>query len=137
KLGARAHEAAGARGDQAVARVARPAERASPVAVVTAELADEVEVAERAGVEHREVDRLEVEPEVDAAHLVHRVAELDAATERVGGVRADGKTGSVGLALVNIEALAHAVHRVIRIEVRERVHLVDRAAIDVEREELA
>src|SRR5258708_5447161 len=43
----------------------------------------------------------------------------------------------VGLALVDVEALAHAVDRVVRIDIGQRVDLVHAAAVDVEGQELA
>ena len=104
---------------------------------MVAELLHEGEIAERACIEGGEIDGLEVDAEIDAAHLRHRVAELDAAAERIGGVRSDGEARGVGLALVDVEALAHAVDRVVRVEVGERIDLVHRAAVDVERQELA
>src|SRR5260221_6755037 len=84
-----AHERGRTRGDQAVARVARPASGSGSVAIVVAELLHEIEVAERTVVEGLQLHGLEVEAEVDAAHLRHRITELDAAAERVRAVGPD------------------------------------------------
>src|SRR3954470_11184777 len=75
------HQRARARGDQAVPGVAAPAAGEGAVAVFVAEVLREPEVDERAVVEGLQLRALDIQPEVDAAHFRHRIAELHAAAD--------------------------------------------------------
>src|SRR5467141_3503647 len=137
ELAAHARQGARFRLQDVVPRVARPAGGCGGVPIGVAELADEIDVLQRAGVEGLQIDRLEVHPEIDRRDLRGGIAELHAAADGIGDVGGDRQLRGVGAALVDIEALADAVDRVIRIEIGQRVDLVHAAAVDGRGDELS
>src|SRR6266404_1903968 len=136
ELAGHARQGARFRLQDVVPRVARPAGGCGGVPVGVAELADEIDVLQRAGVEGLQIDRLEVHPEIDRRDLRGGIAELHAAADGIGDVGGDRQLRGVGAALVDIEALADAVDRVIRIQIGQRVDLVHAAAVDRRGDEL-
>src|SRR5437879_13172031 len=100
-------------------------------------MADEIDLLQRAGIEGLQIHRFEAQPEVERRDLRGGIAELHAAADGIGDVGGDRQVGGVGAALVDIEALADAVDRVIRIEIGQRVDLVDAAAVDRRGDELS
>src|SRR3989449_2917267 len=113
KLAAHARQGTLLRLQEIVARVARPAGVCPAISVGVAELADKIEVLQRAGIEGLQIHRFEAHPEIDRRDLRGGIAELHAAADGIGDVGRDRQVGGVGAALVGIEALADAVDRVI------------------------